>query len=107
LLLTLSTFNISYQLHKSGSELAAINLDTNLAEFKKFHATRKFRAAAKAIMAVNKMAMLANTLKASAGGNDVSGKDDSVAVREDQVELQIAENALQEGASPTDPATST
>jgi hypothetical protein len=40
-------------------------LGTNLAEFKKFHATRKFRAAAKAIIAVNKMSSLMASLKAA------------------------------------------
>lgn len=38
--------------------LAAINLDSNLAEFKKFHATRKFRSAAKAVIAINRMRAL-------------------------------------------------
>jgi serine/threonine protein kinase len=36
-------------------ELSMINLDANLTEFKKFNANRKFKAAAKAVMAVNKM----------------------------------------------------
>jgi len=38
--------------------LAAINLDSSLAEFKKFHATRKFRSAAKAVIAINRMRAL-------------------------------------------------
>lgn len=31
------------------------SLDANLKEFKKFHATRKFRAAAKAVIAIRRM----------------------------------------------------
>jgi calcium/calmodulin-dependent protein kinase I len=41
--------------------LAAINLDSNLAEFRKFHATRKFRSAAKAVIAINRMKALLGT----------------------------------------------
>ncbi len=43
------------QIRRAGEELATRNLDTNLQEFKKFHATRKFRAAAKAVMAIRRM----------------------------------------------------
>ena len=59
------------QISRSGDELAARNLDANLKvsssphisgmillfsqEFKKFHATRKFRAAAKAVIAIRRM----------------------------------------------------
>jgi calcium/calmodulin-dependent protein kinase I len=39
-------------------ELSRINLDANLKEFKKFNANRKFKAAAKAVIAVNKMSRL-------------------------------------------------
>eukprot|EP00596_Hydrurales_sp_CCMP1899_P006881 CAMPEP_0119034050 /NCGR_PEP_ID=MMETSP1177-20130426/1100_1 /TAXON_ID=2985 /ORGANISM="Ochromonas sp, Strain CCMP1899" /LENGTH=400 /DNA_ID=CAMNT_0006991251 /DNA_START=71 /DNA_END=1273 /DNA_ORIENTATION=+ len=40
------------------SMLSARNLDSNLKEFKRFHATRKFRAAAKALIAIKKMGLL-------------------------------------------------
>jgi len=43
--------------------LAAINLDSNLAEFKKFNAARRFKGAAKAVMAVNRMRLLLNSHK--------------------------------------------
>lgn len=36
-------------------DLSRINLDANLRELKKFNANRKFKAAAKAVMAVNKL----------------------------------------------------
>lgn len=48
-------------LHTDDQVLAAINLDSNLAEFKKFHATRKFRSAAKAVIAINRMKALIGT----------------------------------------------
>jgi hypothetical protein len=46
------------KIKRDSAELENRNLDANLKEFKKFHATRKFRAAAKAIIAVNKMSNL-------------------------------------------------
>jgi len=71
-------------------ELAARNLDTNLAELRKYQATRKLRAGVKAVMAVNRMKNLIGSLKeagekineereeeeaeANQGGNDGKGK---------------------------------
>ena len=51
--------------------LAKRNLDSSLAEFRKFHATRKFKAAAKAIMAANRMNHLIGSVKAAAAAGDV------------------------------------
>jgi hypothetical protein len=49
---------------KSADEaLAARSLDTNLAELRKYQATRKLRAGVKAVLAVNRMKNLLVTLK--------------------------------------------
>ena len=37
---------------REGDELALRTLDTSLSQFKKFHATRKFKAAAKAVSGI-------------------------------------------------------
>lgn len=43
---------------RDADELAARSLEANLSHFKKFHATRKFKAAAKAIMSINRMKLI-------------------------------------------------
>lgn len=52
-------------LQRSGAELEARNLNSNLAELKKYQATRKLKAGVKAIMAVNKMKQLMDLTKAA------------------------------------------
>lgn len=47
-------------------DLELKNLDGNLSELKKFQATKKFRGAVKAVMAVNKMSNLINAIKEGA-----------------------------------------
>ena len=42
------------QLKKSTKELSTRNLDANLIEFRKFNANRKFKSAARAVIAMNK-----------------------------------------------------
>ena len=60
---------------KDESLLIANNLDSNLAEFKKFHATRKLKGAAKAIIAMNRMKNITNSLKAAAASNEEGDTD--------------------------------
>mmetsp|Transcript_20689 Transcript_20689/g.34816 ORF Transcript_20689/g.34816 Transcript_20689/m.34816 type:complete len:388 (+) Transcript_20689:161-1324(+) len=48
---------------REGDELALRTLDTSLSQFKKFHATRKFKAAAKAIIATQRMSKIMDGLK--------------------------------------------
>jgi hypothetical protein len=43
------------QLKRDGAELASNNLMDNLAELRKYQATRKFKAAANAVIAINRM----------------------------------------------------
>lgn len=43
------------QLARADADLMGRSLDANLKEFKKFHATRKFRAVAKAVIAIRRM----------------------------------------------------
>jgi len=57
-------------LHRSAAELEARNLNSNLAELKKYQATRKLKAGVKAIMAVNKMKKLIDLSRAAAEGED-------------------------------------
>ena len=47
-------------LKRSAEDLAARNLDANLAELRKYQATKKFRAGVKAVMAINRMRNLIN-----------------------------------------------
>jgi calcium/calmodulin-dependent protein kinase I len=47
-------------LKRSAEDLAAHNLDSNLAELRKYQATKKFRAGVKAVMAINRMKNLIN-----------------------------------------------
>jgi serine/threonine protein kinase len=64
-------------LMKSADELAAHNLDSNLAELKKYQATRKLKAGVKAIMAVNKMKKLMTATREAAAVNDAEQEEDS------------------------------
>lgn len=57
-------------LMKNAAELEARNLDSNLAELKKYQATRKLKAGVKAIMAVNKMKKLMTATRAAAAECD-------------------------------------
>lgn len=57
-------------LQRSAAELEARNLNSNLAELKKYQATRKLKAGVKAIMAVNKMKKLMDLTKAAAEGEE-------------------------------------
>jgi calcium/calmodulin-dependent protein kinase I len=66
-------------LMKSADELAAHNLDSNLAELKKYQATRKLKAGVKAIMAVNKMKKLMTATREAAAVNDAEQEEDAVA----------------------------
>lgn len=47
-------------LQRSAEDLAKRNLDSNLAELRKYQATKKFRAGVKAVMAINRMKNLIN-----------------------------------------------
>jgi calcium/calmodulin-dependent protein kinase I len=47
-------------LKRSAEDLASHNLDSNLAELRKYQATKKFRAGVKAVMAINRMKNLIN-----------------------------------------------
>lgn len=74
---------MSSQLRRSSSELAAVNLDLNLKQFKKFNANRKFKAGAKAVMAVRKLhKLLGSTNKAdvvvvASGAKSAGGREES------------------------------
>lgn len=56
---------------RDGGELALRTLESSLTQFKKFHATRKFKAAAKAIIATQRMGKIMESLKGAAEQNDV------------------------------------
>jgi len=58
------------------SSLAKRNLDSNLAELKKYNAQRKFKGAAKAIMAVNKMKNLTTSIKKAAAESNAASEAD-------------------------------
>lgn len=51
---------------REGDELAQRTLGASLQQFKKFHATRKFKAAAKAIIATQRMSKIMDSLKGAA-----------------------------------------
>jgi calcium/calmodulin-dependent protein kinase I len=51
----------------TAEQLGKINLDANLRELKKFNANRKFKAAAKAVIAINKMSSLVSAKGSSSG----------------------------------------
>jgi serine/threonine protein kinase len=53
-------------LKTADSELAARNLDSNLAELRKYQATRKLRAGVKAVIAINRMKNLIGGIKEAA-----------------------------------------
>ncbi len=59
----------------SSAELEARNLDSNLAELKKYQATRKLKAGVKAIMAVNKMKKLLTATREAAAA-EAEGEGD-------------------------------
>ena len=56
----------------TAEELRRINLDANLKELKKFNANRKFKAAAKAVIAINKMNNLIGKPRGSMTPNPVA-----------------------------------
>lgn len=58
----------------TAEQLRRINLDANLKELKKFNANRKFKAAAKAVIAINKMNSLIGKPKGSLTPNPVADK---------------------------------
>ena len=53
-------------LGKSAEELAARNLDGNLAELRKYQATRKLKAGVRAVVAINRMKNLLGAVSAAA-----------------------------------------
>lgn len=57
-------------LQRSAAELAARSLDANLAELRKFQATKKFRAGVKAVMAVNRMKNLISSYDPNDNSDD-------------------------------------
>lgn len=60
----------------SSAELEARNLDSNLAELKKYQATRKLKAGVKAIMAVNKMKKLLSATREAAANQENEAEHD-------------------------------
>lgn len=64
-------------LQRSAAELEARNLNSNLAELKKYQATRKLKAGVKAIMAVNKMKRLMDLTKAAEDGEEEEDNGES------------------------------